>query len=96
MSLTLGTMLGPYEIVAPLGTGHGRGIAPGARFGRDVAINVPPAALTKDANLWRRFEQEARPIAALSCPNILGIHDIGVRRGQQHVCYRTVRSLMAL
>ena len=48
------------------------------RLGRDVAIKVLPEALAQDADRLRRFEQEARTIAALNHPNILGIHDIGV------------------
>ena len=51
------------------------------RLGRDVAIKVLPEALARDADRLRRFEQEARTIAALSHPNILGIHDIGTHGG---------------
>jgi eukaryotic-like serine/threonine-protein kinase len=51
------------------------------RLGRDVAIKVLPAALAKDGDRLPRFEQEARTIAALSHPNILGIHDIGTHEG---------------
>jgi Tol biopolymer transport system component len=51
------------------------------RLGRDVAIKVLPEALAHDADRLRRFEQEARTIAALNHPNILGIHDIGVHDG---------------
>ena len=51
------------------------------RLGRDVAIKVLPEALTNDADRLRRFEQEARTIAALNHPNILGIHDIGAHDG---------------
>ena len=51
------------------------------RLGRDVAIKVLPEALAQDADRLRRFEQEARTIAALNHPNILGIHDIGVHGG---------------
>jgi Tol biopolymer transport system component len=47
------------------------------RLGRDVAIKVLPEALSNDADRLRRFEQEARTIAGLNHPNILGIHDIG-------------------
>jgi serine/threonine protein kinase len=52
-----------------------------ARLGRDVAIKVLPEALAKDADRLRRFEQEARTIAALNHPNILGIHDVGAHNG---------------
>jgi Tol biopolymer transport system component len=51
------------------------------RLGRSVAIKVLPEALARDADRLRRFEQEARTIAALSHPNILGIHDIGTLDG---------------
>ena len=51
------------------------------RLGRDVAIKVLPEALVNDADRLRRFEQEARTIAALNHPNILGIHDIGTHDG---------------
>lgn len=51
------------------------------RLGRDVAIKVLPEALASDADRLRRFEQEARTIAALNHPNILGIHDIGTHDG---------------
>jgi hypothetical protein len=51
------------------------------RLGREVAIKVLPEALAKDADRLRRFEQEARTIAALNHPNILGIHDIGAHDG---------------
>ena len=51
------------------------------RLGRDVAIKVLPEALAHDADRLRRFEQEARTIAALNHPNILGIHDIGTHDG---------------
>ena len=51
------------------------------RLGRDIAIKVLPGALAHDADRLRRFEQEARTIAALNHPNILGIHDIGTHEG---------------
>jgi TolB-like protein/Tfp pilus assembly protein PilF len=43
------------------------------RLGREVAIKVLPSEMTADASARRRFEQEARAIAALSHPNILSI-----------------------
>ncbi len=51
------------------------------RLNRDVAIKVLPGALANDADRLRRFENEARTIAALNHPNILGIHDIGEHDG---------------
>jgi serine/threonine protein kinase len=48
-----------------------------SRLGRDVAIKVLPEAFARDAERLRRFENEARTIAALDHPNILSIHDVG-------------------
>ena len=83
MALTAGTKLGPYEILGTLGAGGMGDVyrARDTRLGRDVAIKMLPEALAQDADRLRRFEQEARTIAALSHPNILGIHDIGTHDG---------------
>jgi Tol biopolymer transport system component len=83
MAVSSGTKLGPYEIVAPLGAGGMGEVyrARDMRLGRDVAIKVLPEALANDADRLRRFEQEARTIAALNHPNILGIHDVGAHHG---------------
>src|SRR6202008_3002656 len=85
MPLVPGTKLGPYEIVSPLGAGGMGEVyrARDTRLGRDVAIKVLPASLADDADRLQRFEQEARTIAALSHPNILGIFDVGVQ-GSTH------------
>jgi eukaryotic-like serine/threonine-protein kinase len=78
MSLNPGNHLGPYEIVAPLGAGGMGEVyrARDTRLGRDVALKVLPVDLAGDAARRARFEQEARLLAALNHPNILGIHDI--------------------
>jgi len=83
MGLTSRTKLGPYEILSPLGAGGMGEVyrAHDTRLGRDVAIKVLPEALANDPDRLRRFEQEARTIAALNHPNILGIHDIGTHDG---------------
>jgi len=83
MALTSGTKLGPYEILVPIGAGGMGEVyrARDTRLGREVAIKVLPETLARDADRLRRFEQEARTIAALNHPNILGIHDIGTLDG---------------
>ncbi len=83
MTLIAGTKLGPYEIVAPLGAGGMGEVfrAKDTRLGRDVAIKVLPETFARDADRLRRFEQEARAVAALNHPNILAIHDIGEFNG---------------
>lgn len=51
------------------------------RLGRDVAIKVLPPHLADDPVALARFEREARAVAALSHPNLLAIHDVGVTEG---------------
>jgi predicted Ser/Thr protein kinase/WD40 repeat protein len=79
MTLTAGSRLGPYEILSPLGAG-GMGEVYRARdtkLDREVAIKVLPEKLAADGDLLARFEREAKAVAALSHPNILGIYDLG-------------------
>ena len=80
MPLEPGSRLGPYEIVAPLGAGGMGEVyrARDPRLGRDVAIKVIAASGDGDDDRRRRFEQEARAVAALSHPNVLAIFDVGV------------------
>jgi len=79
MALTFGTKLGPYEIQSQLGAGGMGEVyrARDTRLDRVVAIKVLPASFSVDADRLRRFEQEARSVAALNHPNILAVHDIG-------------------
>ncbi|MBI4916063.1 MAG: protein kinase [Acidobacteria bacterium] len=74
-----GARLGPYEIVAPLGAGGMGEVyrAHDTRLGRDVAIKVLPVDVAADPDRLARFEREARTLAALSHPSILGIFDVG-------------------
>jgi eukaryotic-like serine/threonine-protein kinase len=51
------------------------------RLGRDVALKILPASFASEGDRLRRFEQEARAVAALNHPNILAIHDIGEQEG---------------
>src|SRR5271156_2751252 len=83
MPLPIGSKFGPYEIVAPIGAGGMGEVyrARDARLGREVAIKVLPESFSRDAERLRRFEQEARSVAALNHPNILAIHDIGESGG---------------
>jgi eukaryotic-like serine/threonine-protein kinase len=79
MSLTPGTRLGSYDIVSLLGRGGMGEVyrAHDARLGRDVAIKVLPTEFDADPDRIRRFEQEARAIAALNHPHICQIYDVG-------------------
>ena len=77
--------MGPYEIVSSVGAGGMGEVyrARDTRLERDVAVKVLPASLADDSDRLQRFEQEARTIAALNHPNILGIFDVGVQ-GETH------------
>lgn len=75
-SLHAGDCFGRYEIVASIGAG-GMGEVFRARdtqLGRDVALKVLPPMFLSDPDRRRRFEREARVLAALSHPHIAGIH----------------------
>jgi serine/threonine protein kinase/tetratricopeptide (TPR) repeat protein len=73
MPLTAGTRLGPYEVLAAIGAGGMGEVyrARDIRLGRQVAIKVSAEKFNK------RFEGEARAIAALNHPNICALYDVG-------------------
>jgi eukaryotic-like serine/threonine-protein kinase len=83
MTLTSGTKLGPYEIVAPLGAGGMGEVyrARDTRLGRDVAIKILPQHLMEVADAKQRFEREARAVSSLNHPNICTLHDVGHQDG---------------
>ena len=83
MALKTGTQLGPYEILALIGVG-GMGEVYKARDGklnRLVALKVLPASLAGNRDFLARFEREAKAVAALSHPNVLGIFDLASQDG---------------
>jgi eukaryotic-like serine/threonine-protein kinase len=87
MALTPGIKLGPYEIQTQLGAGGMGEVyrARDTRLDRIVAVKVLPPSFSADAERLRRFEQEARSVAALNHPNILGVHDIGTHDGTPYM-----------
>ena len=77
--------LGPYEIIAPIGSGGMGEVyrARDTRLGRDVAIKIMSDAFVSDTASLARFEREARLLASLNHPNIAiiyGVEDEGGRR----------------
>jgi serine/threonine protein kinase len=78
-----GKQLSHYQLLSLIGAG-GMGevyAALDARLGRKVAVKLLPAAVSRDADRLRRFEQEARAVGMLNHPNILTIHDVGTHEG---------------
>lgn len=86
MRLTAGTMLGPYEVLSPLGAGGMGEVyrAHDARLRRDVAIKVLPQSAPGGME-WERFQREARAASALNHPNICTILDVGEVQGQPYL-----------
>ncbi len=78
MSLTVGTRLGPYEVVAPLGAGGMGQVyrARDSRLGRDVALKILSDVVSGDPERIARFEREARTLASLNHPNIAQIYGL--------------------
>jgi serine/threonine protein kinase len=100
MSLSPGTRLGPYEILAPLGAGGMGEVyrARDSRLRREVAIKVLSPEFSSDAQRRSRFEQEAHAASALNHPNIIAIYDIGSAESglwvaMEYVEGRTLREL---
>src|SRR5512138_1994942 len=78
MALTVGSRLGIYDILSPLGAG-GMGevyLARDPRLKRDVAVKVLPPALAADREWRTRFVREAQVLASLNHPSIATIHGL--------------------
>ena len=77
MAVAVGVPLGPYDILAAIGSG-GMGTVYRARhpLGRDVAIKVVSDSLAGDPARLARFEREAKVLAALNHPHIVTIFSI--------------------
>jgi predicted Ser/Thr protein kinase len=76
---SVGTRVGPYEIVAPIGAGGMGEVwkARDTRLDRQVAIKFLPAELAQDPQFKLRFGTEARTISQLEHPNICRLYDVG-------------------
>src|SRR5580700_10659011 len=76
MSLSLGTKLGSYEIISPLGAGGMGEVyrARDTRLGREVALKVLAAAFASDPERMARFRREAQVLASLNHPRIGAIY----------------------
>ena len=83
MPLSPGQQLGPYKVVGAIGAGGMGEVyrATDTRLQRSVALKVMPAEVSADSTRRKRFEVEARAVAALSHPHICPIHDVGAEGG---------------
>lgn len=87
-----GMTLGRYHLISPLGAGGMGEVyrAMDTRLEREVAVKILPAHMADNPEAMRRFEREAKAVAALSHPNILSIHDFG---NEQDVRYAVMELL---
>jgi Tol biopolymer transport system component len=92
MDVTVGTRLGPYEIVAPLGAGGMGQVyrARDTRLKRDVALKVISDRIKDRPDLRERFHREATAVAALNHPNICQVYDVGVHDGVDFIVMELV------
>jgi len=75
--------LGPYKLLERIGRGGMATVyrAHHAGLDRQVAIKVLPEFFAEDTSYLQRFQQEARMVARLKHPNILGVFDFGQEQG---------------
>src|SRR5690349_9633097 len=78
MPLIPGSLLGTYEVLAPLGAGGMGEVyrARDPRLGRDVAVKVLPAEFASDPERLARFRREAQTLASFNHPNIAAIYGL--------------------
>jgi serine/threonine protein kinase len=83
VSLSSGTRLGPYEVLAPLGAG-GMGEVYRARdtqLKREVALKILPGDVAADVDRLARFQREAEILASLNHSNIAHLYGIAEADG---------------
>jgi serine/threonine protein kinase len=68
----IGTTLTHYRITAKLGEGGMGEVyrATDTKLGREIAIKVLPASISRDPQSLARFEREAKALAALNHPSV--------------------------
>jgi hypothetical protein len=92
-ALAAGATFDRYAVTRVIGRG-GMGIVYAARdpkLGRDIAIKVLRPELARDnPELARRVTREARVMARISHPNVLGVFDVGTVRGQVYIAMELV------
>ena len=92
MTISAGTHLGSYEVLAPIGAGGMGEVyqAHDTKLGRDVAIKVLPEAFAHDPERLSRFQREAKMLAALNHPNIATIHGLEQSNGTSYLVMELV------
>lgn len=83
MGLAVGTRLGAYQLVEPLGSGGMGDVYKGldTRLNRVVAVKVLSATTLDRSDARPRFQREARLIGSLNHPHICTLYDVGYENG---------------
>jgi Tol biopolymer transport system component len=81
MPLSVGTQIGPYQILSAIGAGGMGEVyrAKDTRLKRDVALKVLPEAFANDGERLARITREAEVLASLNHPNIATIYGVEER-----------------
>jgi eukaryotic-like serine/threonine-protein kinase len=92
MPLAISASDGPYQIVAPLGSGGMGDVyrARDTRLNRSVAIKVLREHLAADSERRTRFEREAHVLSRLNHPHICTLYDIGEHEGATYLVLELV------
>jgi serine/threonine protein kinase len=92
MPLAIGSRLGSYEIVAPLGQGGMGEVyrARDARLNRDVALKVLPDSSLAEETARAQLLREARLAASLNHPHICTIYEVGETDGEVYFAMEVV------
>jgi serine/threonine-protein kinase len=92
MGFATGENVGPYRIIAQLGSGGMATVykAYHAALDRYVAIKVMHAAFKEDSTFLARFQREARIVAKLEHPHIVPIYDFNEHEGQPYLVMRFI------
>src|SRR5437867_13389001 len=78
MPLSVGTQIGPYQILSAIGAGGMGEVyrAKDTRLKRDVALKVLPEVFANDGERLARITREAEVLASLNHPNIATIYGV--------------------
>ncbi len=88
----IGERFAHYEISAKLGEGGMGEVyrSTDTKLGREVAMKLLPAEMSKDPGRLERFKREAQTIASLNHPNIVTIHSVEEEGGRHFLTMELV------
>jgi serine/threonine protein kinase/Tol biopolymer transport system component len=92
MTVTIGSVLGSYEVTELLGKGGFGEVyrAKDKKLKRDVAIKILPDEFSTDHDRLARFQREAEVLASLNHPNIAAIYDLAAQDQSQFLVLELV------